>query len=577
MLDKFFPPLLPPLFYFLYFVGFFLWAETDKSPLFIVKSSIFESLKADLKIRPDAYFLVKGLNSEKRLSLVFFDDLNKKIYYMDKGKIVWVNSELGEEGENFTYLSRGVDFDGKFVYIYGSVKYGKPKYVFLFKLNPDTYEAQYYLFKTPPQALTVKFTANGKGNVLLIWQDEDKLPYRLAWVYSEDFMETYNHPQLIEKEGGISIFEPIIFLGKPFVIYYNTVKNELILRDLLNKHEKVLVKLEERVTNLKVRNKYDRIYIAVQEGLKSIKVYELKGTFKLKKLKEFKEVSIGGEIYSLDRFIWNIYDFDLVNNEPIVVITAKFRHLPGVKVNSLKLPDRYNIFFSKGDKLYLLNSTKPFLITYTFPSIATDGKDWVAAYFGRKFIKGNVFLSLNGDTKKTDIAIENPSKETGFPKIININKNIYRILYPLREGNHVIMKVVDVDISKLNHYYKLPDKAQLKALLEKRVKEFIECQIKNDISCIMNYTDPFSRKIFKEVKKANIEILSYSCDKLIVMENSPLGVCEGYIRYKIKKGALPGINKDVERRLYTQDLWAFIDGEWYYVPPVPMIKYFLKW
>ena len=544
-------------------------------PEFIIKQKEFEDLKSELKIRFDSYFLVKGLNSQKSEAFVFFNDETKQVYLVVNGRKKLVNQEfLQKEDKSFIYLSRGVFFDGKYIYIYSSIKYGKPKYVVLFRVDPDVFNVKYYLFKNPPQALKVKLFADGKGNVLLTWQDEDKLPYRMVWVYSEDYMETYTSPSILSWKYGISLFEPVILNGKPYIIYFK--KNKLLIRDLLKGKDKEIDTLFNPVV-LKVKIKNKSIWIAVKDGKKLLKVYKL-SNFKVKKNYTIDKLKVKGKIYDLEEFIWSFYDFEVVNEKPICVITAKFKSLPGVKINHLSLPDKYNIFVNSNNNTFsLVNETIPFLMYYTFPSIASDGNSWVISYFGRKFIHGNVFLSYKKQKKKSDIAVEPPSEETGFPKITNIGKRLYRLLYPIRKENSVYLKLVDIRVDKLRHYYNLPPRDILEKKLRERIEKFIKCQVDDDLECITNMADPVSRKMLKNLKKIHLDVLSYKCNEIMLIENSPLAICEGEIKHRIPKGTFIGLDKNVIRKIKTTDLWAYINGEWYYVPPAPFVRYFLKW
>ena len=543
-------------------------------PEFIVKSKEFKELKSDLKIRQDSYFLIENLNSTESVSVVFFNDSSKEIYFILNDKKKLINEKfLKEEKKRFVYLSRGVFFDGKYIYVYSSVKYGRPKYVVLFRIDPNTLDVKYHLFNNPPQALRVKLFADGKGGVLLTWQDEDKMPYRMAWVYSEDYMETPISSGILSGKYGITLFEPIILGRKPFVIYVK--KNKLVIRDLLDGIEKELDTLNNPM-DLKVEINNGYVWIAVQDDRKLLKIYKL-SNLKVEKNYTIQKLNLEGKTHNLEEFIWSFHDFEVINGKPICVITAKFKNLPGVKVNGISLPDKYNVFVNKEDVFTLVNGTVPFLIYYTFPKIASDGENWLISYFGRKFIYGNVFLSYEGQEEKSDIAIEPLSEETGFPKITNIGKGLYRLLYPIRKGNSVYLKLVDIRVDKLRHYYNFPPRDILEKKLREKIEKFIKCQVEDDLECITNMVDPVSRKILKNLKKIHLDILSYKCNEIMLIENSPLAICEGEIKHRIPKDTFIGLDKDVIRKITTTDLWAYINGEWYYVPPAPLVHYILKW
>lgn len=455
------------------------------------------------------------------------------------------------------------------------IKYGKPKYIVLFRINPSTLETKYYLFRQPPQALFVKLSVDGNGGVLLGWVDEDKMPYRIVWVYSNNFMNSYTSPQIIsDKEKGIVLFEPIILNGKPYMVY--VLGHKLLVRDLLNDKVLVIDELKKPIV-LRVKITGLNVWIAIQDGEDLVKIYKL--SHKWNKKEEFiiNSLELLGKVYKLNKFLWSLYDFNVVKDKPICAITAKFKELPGVKVDNLLLPDRFNVFVSKGNLFRYVHRTKPFLVTYTFPRIITDNDSWIISYFGRRFIYGNIFISYKGISNKSDISLEPPSTETGIPDVISVNKSIYRFLYPIRKGNYVYLKLVDIDVKKVKPYYELPPKAELELMLKHRVKEFIKCQIADNLECIENFIDPVSRKIYHRKPKVKIDILDYKYSKLIILGNVPLAVCIGRIKYRIPAGTLPGINKDVIREIKTQDVWVYMNGQWYYVPPAPLVKYYLKW
>ena len=70
---------------FIFFAFLFLiYSFALAKPPFIIWEKVFTDLKSDLRIRKDAYFLIQGLNSPRIYSLVFFDDLSKKIYLVQK-------------------------------------------------------------------------------------------------------------------------------------------------------------------------------------------------------------------------------------------------------------------------------------------------------------------------------------------------------------------------------------------------------------------------------------------------------------------------------------------------------------
>lgn len=445
----------------------------------------------------------------------------------------------------------------------------------MFRINRYSHKVDYFLFKKPSQALFAKLFVDGKGNVLLGWLDEDKMPYRIVWVYSKNYMNTYTSPNIIsDKKHGIVLFEPIILNGQPYMVY--TLGRKLLIRNLLNYKVIEIDELKKPIV-LKAKVKKNDLWLFVQEGDELVKVYKLSKELQKKKVFLIDKVEIKKKLHNLNKFLWSLYDCAIVKDKPVCVITAKFKYLPGVKVNGFTLPDRFNVFVSSDGKFKYIHRTKPFLITFTFPSVVTDGDSWIVSYFGRKFIYGNVFVSYKGIPEKSDVSLEPPYAETGIPYVISIRKGIYRFLYPIRHQNKVYLKLVDVDIEKLEEYYKLPSKIELEKALKDRIKQFVKCQIEDNIKCIEEFIDPVSRAIYSKKPKVKLDILDYKYNKIFLLDNAPLAVGIGTIKYLIPKGTFPGINKDIVREIETQDVWAYINGKWYYVPPAPIVKYYLKW
>jgi len=561
-------------FFFLFFVLLFF----DKSfgtPPFVVKSWFYKEVTLDHRVREDSYFLIPKLNTKEKPYLIVFDDKTKEITLFKGNEKKIINEEfLKKENPKFIFISRDVFYDGKYLYVYGVIKYGLPKYVVLFRVSLNPYKVKYFLFKKPKQALWVKLFADGYGNVLLVWLDEDKQPYRLAYVYSLDYMKNFGEPEIIQKDKAILLFQPVILKRQPIIFFFH--EKDLIAFNPMTGKEKVLFSVEKPIV-LKVKKKEGNIWIAVQNGNKTLDIYKLDSNLNVKEKQIYTKVSVKGKEHNLEEFNWSFYDFEIINGNPIAVITAKFRRARGVRVNSISLPAKHNVFVNKGNTFYIVNRTKPFLIYYTYPQIVTDGKDWVITYFGRKFIYGNVFVSYKGLGDKSDIAIESQDKQTGFPKIIPIDKNYYRLIYPIKDNKNIHLKVVDIRTDRLIHHYTFPPEELMMKELKKRIKQFIQCQVKNDLSCIYQLTDPFSREIIKNQSKIGIKVLSYEYSSVKIIENSPLAICEGKITIEIPAGALPGIDEDTIRIINTQDLWAYINGEWYYVAPVPIVGYYLKW
>ena len=562
-----------PFFFLIFFL--FVWWGFSSTPPFINQSWLYKGIDLGYNLSPNEYFLIPKLNTKDKPYIVVFNKKTNEIILFEGKEKKVVNEEfLKKENPKFVFISRGVFYDGKYLYIYGVIKYGLPKYVVLFRVSLNPYNVKYYIFKKPKQALWVKLSADGKGNVLLVWLDEDKQPYRLAYVYSSDFTKSFNSPKIIQKDEKIVLFEPVILERKPYILYI--YKNNLIAFDAIIGKEKKLLKLEKPI-NFKIKKEGRDLWIAIQNGFNALNIYKFDKDLHLKKTYSYNKIYVNKKLYDIKEFNWSFYDFEVVNEKPIAVITAKFQSSPGVRVNSISLPDKHNVFVNEGDTFYIVNQTKPFLIYYTYPQIVTDRKNWLIAYFGRKFIFGNVFLSYEGIREKSDIAVEPPSEQTGFPKIIAIDRNYYRLLYPIKNNQGIRLKVVDIKADKLSHYYTFPPKELMEKKLKNRINKFIQCQIKNDLNCIYKLTDPVSREIIKTQPKAHIKVLNYKYDRIKIIENSPLALCEGSITVEIPAGGLPGINRNVVRTINTQDIWAFINGEWYYVPPVPMIGYYLKW
>jgi len=295
------------------------------------------------------------------------------------------------------------------------------------------------------------------------------------------------------------------------------------------------------------------------------------------KIKHFEHIRESGGVkeYKLKAFIWDVVDFEVVNDKPVIAIVAKFANNPGVKVyKDVSFVDKFNVLVNKENFFSIIHRTKPFLITYGFPQISSDGKNYIIVYIGKKFIRDNIFLS-NG--KISDVVLEPPFTETWIPKVVNIDSNLYRLLYPIKKRETFYLKLVDVNAAKLRDYYTLPPKHILEERLRKRIELFTKCQVNDDIKCINNISDPYSRKVLEASRKVKIDVLEYKCNEIYIIPETPLAICKGEIKALIPKGAIPGLKEDKIIKDKINEVWVYIDNEWYYVPKFPMIKFYLKW
>jgi len=565
-----------------FFVAFslllsYLFSFASNTPPFIQQQHIFNKFKAQLNIRYDSYFLIDGLNTFKYPAIVFFKDDTNEIFALINGKFIKVNKNfLEKEGKNFVPLFRGVVYDGKYVYIYTTLKYGLPKYVVIFKINKENLHSEYLVIKEPSQALNIRLSADGKGNILVTWVDESKLPYRLVWIFSQDFLKSFSGPFVLSNKN-ISFFEPFINKSTPYILFVENRKF-LKIKNLRSNDDKIIATLENP-SDFKVKKEKKYIWIFIKEG-GVLKIFALdRQTLKIKFNKIVSKISIRNKEDELKNYLWNLEDCDILHEKFTCSISAKPKAMHGVKLNGLTLPNRYNIFVLSPElnKFVWVNEPIPFLISNYFSKVDITNEKIFTVYFGRKFIYGNVFISTIGKNQSKDVALEPPNTETGLPKVLYLGGGVYRILYPVRQEDFTILKAVDINLKQLYKYYKFPPKNILFNELKKRISGFLKCQVSNDINCIMSYIDPISREAFKSVRRINIYIIDYRYEEIEIFEDTPFAVAKGIIKQRIPKGAFPGIKEDKINKVKTQDLWVYINNTWYFVPPAPIVGYFLKW
>ena len=560
------------MFLFVFLLSFII---SYSKPVFILNEKIYKDFKLN-PYEPNSYLLIEGLNAKDTYSFVVFEDDTKRIYLVLNDKKILVNDEFLKKGnKSFTYLSRGVKFDGKYIYIYAAIKYGIKKHVVLYKVDPVTLKVKYHVFKKPSGALKVFLFADGKGNVLIAWLDEEKLPYRIAWTYSEDFGNTFTKPRIVKtKHLNITLFYPVILNEKPYLVYVS--KDELLVNDLLKGKDVKVLKLRNPKYLLVKYKPGNGLWVVIDQNYEKVTVLKLDtNNLNAEFKKDIDTIRINGKEYKLKAFIWDVVDFEIVNDKPVIAIVAKFANNPGVKVyKDVSFVDKFNVLVNKENFFSIIHRTKPFLITYGFPQISSDGKNYIIVYIGKKFIRDNIFLS-NG--KISDVVLEPPFTETWIPKVVNIDSNLYRLLYPIKKRETFYLKLVDVNAAKLRDYYTLPPKHILEERLRKRIELFTKCQVNDDIKCINNISDPYSRKVLEASRKVKIDVLEYKCNEIYIIPETPLAICKGEIKALIPKGAIPGLKEDKIIKDKINEVWVYIDNEWYYVPKFPMIKFYLKW
>jgi len=553
----------------------YLLSLTFATPPFVRNLTDFKFLKGTLKIRYDSYFLVNRLNTPENYAVIFFDDATKKIYFVYNNELVQINKKfLKKEDNNFIYLFRDTYYDGKYVYTYASIKYGTPKYVVLFRTDTKTLETKYILIKQPSQALNVKLHADGKGRVFVVWMDEEKHPKRIVWAFSENFLKNFDGPFVVLEEE-IIFFHPYIKNRNPWLIFIQD--NILKIRNLRSGETLELYKFNNpREVKVDIGDKY--IWMFVADGLLNLRILVIsKDDFSLKKDLKIDTISIKGKKGKLKDYLWSVSDCKAYREKATCAIVAKPKTMPGVKLNGLTLPDKYNVFVLRDNEFNWINQPIPFLISYSSPVVAISDNKAITAYFGRKFIYGNTFVGVLNKETQTDIALEPPNTETGLPKLLKLSSTLYRILYPIRQDLSTHLRLVDIDIKNIKPYYTFPPKDVLYKKLQQRIKEFLKCQVEDNIQCIRKFMDPISREAFKRARHINIDVLDYKYTNVKIFEDTPFAVAEGIIKHRIPKGAFPGIDKDIIQEIKTHDLWVYMNDNWFFVPPAPMVGYFLKW
>ena len=544
---------------------------------FLVKERIHKPTELKSRFLTTDYLLIEGFNNENRIAFVYIDK-TLSIKLVIDGKEYVLNRDLLKDKRSKEYISPGAKYDGRYIYYYDIVKYGRPKHVVVFRFDPENETVKTVRIKDPPQALHVKFDADGKGTVLIVYVDEDERPYRLAYAVSTDYLESISRTQIIRKGHPLTLFEAVILKGKPYVFYIS--RGKLIARNALDGTEKVIIANLDNPTNLKIHKTEDHLWIAIQDR-KGVHLFEVepKKLNVIKRLRASKIKLSDKEVLPFEELSFGIADFKVLNSTPIIVGLGMPKSKITLEVDSKTLPMRYNLFIDRGKGIFeRIGKERPFLFSSLFPVMTGSKEGILVAYISRKFIMDNVFLSYIGTKKKIfDVVIEPPGTRTYPPKVVHISGNIFRLLYPVYTDTGWVFKIADIDAHKLSHIYKLPPKEELLKALKKRVKAFSDCQIKNDRACIETFIDPVTRMVLKSLKKADVKITVYSCKKYKLIDIGSLAIVTCDMTYEVPQGTFVGMKESYKRTVEVQELWAYIGDTWYYVPALPIVKYVLKW
>ena len=558
---------------------------TDTTPANLISSlDVPSAIPADFS--PEKYLFVKELSTKDRV-VFFYQDHEGYMHYYNGREDRIINKDIIDKYKKMggvpMHMSYG--YDGKYVYFSQPVRWGPKKLIFI-KLKPDGEVIYTKELSALQQVLRPASTAfDGKGAMLLTWIDETPPMIKAAYMLVKNDVFA-DKEDVISFENDTVLGVQPIYTEKGFaVIYVKTRQDEtgqIMARFLTDGSEKVLY--SGKVSNFDMSEEKGMFLIRLYYKGPDTKLLVFNSSLDILKDYVIDKPAEIGEGFSL---------FDnarLISGAPFVLGAGSSPTI--VEVEGYQLPQKPNIYYSyAGMGFERVVGGRPFMFTSNLAAFDSSEKYTLLAYMDRRFASPTVMTAVFDSGRKLikrDIIIELPGVITGSPRVSWLGGDIFRVFYPVKDiAKRIwIYRSKDINASTISSLYEIPSAKNKHALLIEAAAKFADCRKKGDYGCVYDLLDPTFRAGISRgghedmMKRTGATIEEFRFENCKILNDSILGVCDGYMKAKLPAEIMGKTLKETERNIERNikgELWVFIDGKWYYMVDLPMLGYAQQW
>ncbi|SNZ12112.1 hypothetical protein [Hydrogenobacter hydrogenophilus] len=551
---------------------------------YVLKTQDFKELNIPFNIPLNQFLPIKELNKEGSYAFLYYGGDGYIHLYADGSDKV-INKPIVDRFKGGAFDGLDYKIEGDTLYVAQWVRYlGEPrtKKVILIKTNLKGENPQYTLVSSTNESIgKPMIETDGKRSVLLVWSDESN-GYGVAYALSTDGGKTFPQETILRPANiaaNLDVYTPFYDPKNGFSVIYTTDK-EVRARRLKDNAEVVLFKFEEGYQYTPYVEKTDGKLYLFMWRLPKNNPADVYGKYKLTFL-AYKD-PFEKPYATVEKEYERVYTYiqPAVVNEKVPVFFSVNLPPKGqdvYKADGEELSKRINLVYSwDGGELKKAVEDKDndYIYAQIFSSAAVSEDGVLDVFVDRRYLLPQLWAVYVKDGKTVSFGpLEEPWVETSyFSKALYLGKGIFRVYYLVKDDKKGtwFLRARDIKADALNNPYKIEDKGEKQDRLEKALKKFAECQVKDDLDCVYSFFDPVGQKQYSlDVFKKNAETLKikfkdYKCSgKVVGNTNIAVVYCDYTYTLPPAIGNVPvpeGKRQITEKKV--RSYWVYIKGNW---------------
>lgn len=537
----------------------------------------------------DRYLLVKELSKGEQV-VFFYQDHEGYTHFYNGSDDRIINREVIDKYKKLgaVPLTMSYGFDGKSVYFSQPVKWTGKKQIVI-KLEPNGNILFTKELSELGQVLKpASFAFDGKGNTLMTWIDETAPRLKIIYARMAADGSVGSEEMIADDTDAMLDAMPVYSSSRGYAIVYSRTggpqrDGEVHLKWLADGSDTVIHHGND-MSGFDLFKVGDTYALLPNQPGEDAKVLTFNSNFEPGASYTLPYPGGMGGAFGATNTL------TLTATGPIVIGTGMPSR--GISMDGLTLPQK--------PALYVSTAGKPFeplvggilhMFTSEVATMVAVPRGAVVGYSDRRLAGKTPMLAVvddNGNIVKRDVALEGPQVRTGKVQLVTIDDDTVRAFYPvavLSKPNWVY-RFTDLSISKMKSHYTLPPTPDRQKSLFDTAQKYAACRLKEDYQCIYDSLDPAYRSGVsrldheQRMKSLGITLTDYKVDKCTVVADSILGKCEGEISATLPAQLMGKPIHESQRAVkqtISDEIWIFVDGNWYYGMSLPMLGYVFQW
>lgn len=569
-------------FYFFVLISVFIFSCAKEDH--VLKTRDFKELSVPFNIAVNQFLPVRELNKEGSYAFLYYANDSSLHFYVEGSDRV-INKPIVDKFKGGVFDWLDYKIDGNTLYVAQWVRYlGEPrtKKVILIKTNLKGENPQHTLLSSTNESIGKPLIeTDGKGSVLLVWSDESN-GYGVAYSLSTDGGKTFPQESIIRPanvSANLDVYTPFYDPKNGFSVIYTTDK-EVRARRLRDNNEVVLFRFEDGYQYSPYIDKIRGEVYLFMWRLPKNNPADVYGKYKLTFL-AYKD-PFDKPFARLEKEYERVYTYiqpTVVKQDVPVFFSVNLppKGKDFYESDGEKLSKRINLVYSwKGEDLQkaVQDKQNDYIYAQIFSSLDTSKDGVLKVFRDSRYLIPQLWAVYVEDGKTKSFGpLEEPWVETSYlSKTLYLGKGVFRVYYLVEDDKKGtwFLRARDIKADDLNNPYRIEDRGEKQERLEKALKKFTECQVKNDLDCVYSFFDPVGQKQYSlEVFKKNAETLKisfkdYKCTgKVIGDTNIAVVYCDYTYTLPPVIGNVPvpeGKRQITEKKV--RSYWVYMKGNW---------------